>query len=190
MTDQMTREPVALDPREARAEAKAAKARAKALRPWYLKKRWWAVIALVAIIGLSVASGSSSKTKTSSSNGTSGTPAAGAPAAAVAKAPAAPQTHSANTDNPPTADVALGECTADNVLDLPKATGTITNHSSKASNYIFQVEFLDGSGTRIASGYVAENNVAPGQTANWDTYGDHSGTPATCRVVSVDRLAA
>jgi hypothetical protein len=38
------------DRRQARAEAKVARARAKALRPWYRKKRWWLLGSLVAII--------------------------------------------------------------------------------------------------------------------------------------------
>lgn len=41
------------DPREARATARAARAHAKAMRPWYRKKRWWAVGIIVIVIGVS-----------------------------------------------------------------------------------------------------------------------------------------
>jgi hypothetical protein len=44
-----------LDPKLANAEAKAAKAKAKSLRPWFKKKRFIAPLALVVIIGLSTA---------------------------------------------------------------------------------------------------------------------------------------
>jgi hypothetical protein len=45
----------------AKADAQAAKAKAKALRPWFQKKRFIIPIALVAIIGISVASNPSSQ---------------------------------------------------------------------------------------------------------------------------------
>jgi hypothetical protein len=44
-----------LSPKEAAAEAKAAKAKAKALRPWFKKKRIIVPLALVVLIGLSTA---------------------------------------------------------------------------------------------------------------------------------------
>ena len=43
--------------KEARAAAKAARAHARALRPWYRKKRWWAVGALVLVIGVAAVAG-------------------------------------------------------------------------------------------------------------------------------------
>lgn len=46
-----------VDPREARAAGKAERARAKAMRPWYAKKRWWAVGALVVLIGIAAVAG-------------------------------------------------------------------------------------------------------------------------------------
>lgn len=45
------------DPKIAAADAKAAKARAKALRPWFKKKRFILPIALVVLIGISQAAG-------------------------------------------------------------------------------------------------------------------------------------
>lgn len=43
--------------KEAKAAAKAARAHAKALRPWYRKKRWWAVGALVLVIVVAAVAG-------------------------------------------------------------------------------------------------------------------------------------
>lgn len=45
------------DPKQAKAQAKASKAHAKALRPWFKKKRFIIPLVLVAIIGISVAAG-------------------------------------------------------------------------------------------------------------------------------------
>lgn len=53
----------------AKADAAAEKARAKALRPWYKKKRYIALLALAAIIAISVASsGGDDKNKTSTAD--------------------------------------------------------------------------------------------------------------------------
>ncbi len=46
---------MAEDHRTAKAEAKASKAHAKALRPWYKKKRYILALAVVAIVGISMA---------------------------------------------------------------------------------------------------------------------------------------
>lgn len=65
----MTETPTPPTQSNPRAEAKAAKAYAKATRPWYKKKRWLGLIALVAIIAIAAASsgGSGSDDKTDSS---------------------------------------------------------------------------------------------------------------------------
>jgi hypothetical protein len=59
-----------LDPKLANAEAKAAKARAMALRPWFKKKRFIAPIALVVIIALS-STANGDKAPSASNNGSS-----------------------------------------------------------------------------------------------------------------------
>ena len=56
------------DPKLANAEAKAAKAKAKALRPWFKKKRFIAPLALVLIIGISTVANSGSNAPTSTGN--------------------------------------------------------------------------------------------------------------------------
>ena len=54
------------DPKLAKADAQAAKARAKALRPWFKKKRFIAPIVLVALIGFNTAMGGSKSEDTGS----------------------------------------------------------------------------------------------------------------------------
>jgi hypothetical protein len=77
-----TRQAAAPTRQEVRADAASAKARAKAMRPWYRKKRWWAVGALLLIIAISVAASSGSKKDdvTSSSRTTNTTTEATEPA--------------------------------------------------------------------------------------------------------------
>lgn len=57
-----------LTPKEANAEAKAAKAKAKAMRPWFKKKRIILPLALVVIVGISMASGGSGNTGSTTSS--------------------------------------------------------------------------------------------------------------------------
>lgn len=57
-----------LTSKEANAEAKAAKAKAKAMRPWFKKKRIILPLALVVIVGISMASGGSGNTGSTTSS--------------------------------------------------------------------------------------------------------------------------
>lgn len=61
------------DPKLAKAEAKAAMARAKALRPWFKKKRFIAPLALLLIIGISIGAGGGNKAPTSNDSNNSAT---------------------------------------------------------------------------------------------------------------------
>lgn len=186
MTDQLTTE-APQTAREAKAEAKAAKARAKAMRPWYLKKRFWLLGMIALIVVLVVATGGSK----SDTNTPTASPSADAGARTSPSADSGAKTSSKNTENPPPKDITVEQCAGPDVLGMPEASGKIVNNSSKSSNYMFHIEFLDGAGTRIASGYVVENDVAPGQAATWKATGDaQAAAPATCRVVDVERFAA
>lgn len=158
---------------EAKAEAAAAKARAKALRPWYRKKRTWFAAAIVVIIGASIAGGSSNDKKT--------------PAASAAPGI---QSNSNNTSNPPAADVTLSECVVDSVgfIDMPV---TIINHSSKRSNYLIEFAVVDSAGVKVGDGVASSNNVDPGQTAKEKgvaSVTDVSGA-VTCKVTNVERYS-
>jgi hypothetical protein len=57
-----------LTPKEANAEAKAAKAKAKAMRPWFKKKRIILPLALVLIVGISMATGGGNDTSSNTSS--------------------------------------------------------------------------------------------------------------------------
>ncbi|WP_431676022.1 FxLYD domain-containing protein [Kitasatospora sp. KL5] len=113
-----------------------------------------------------------------------GAPSAGAPAGdAAAPAPAG--------DGDKTKDVEITKCSADPVLHWPSAELTITNHSSKASNYMVQVEFLDASGTRIGEGIAATNGLAPNQKSMQKAQGaTEAKGQLSCRVIDVTRYAA
>ncbi|MFD3740265.1 FxLYD domain-containing protein [Streptomyces sp. NPDC058629] len=53
--------------------------------------------------------------------------------------------------------------------------------SSKASNYVVQVEFVDASGTRLGEASAAASNVAPEQEVNTKAQGlDQITTKVTC----------
>lgn len=121
------------------------------------------VVLIIIIIIVVVASSSSSKTKPGA--GTSSHPAAN--------------------------DVAITSCTVDPTLHMPMAKGTVVNHSSGASNYTFTISFLNPSGTVVAQGAGAENNIAAHQTATWTASGDQQTSgPVTCKIVDVTRYAS
>ena len=70
-----------MTPKEAAAEAKAAKAKAKALRPWFKKKRIIVPLALVVLIGLSTAMNGGNSGSSSTATGTDSTSEEAAPEA-------------------------------------------------------------------------------------------------------------
>ena len=70
-----------MTPKEAAAEAKAAKAKAKALRPWFKKKRIIVPLALVVLIGLSPAMNGGNSGGSSTATGTDSTSEEAAPEA-------------------------------------------------------------------------------------------------------------
>lgn len=90
-----------------------------------------------------------------------------------------------------TGDVKIDACTVDDLIKWPAAELTITNRSSKTSNYMVQVEFVDSSGTRIGEGLAAANNLAPGRQAKETAQGLKKATgKVTCRVTEVTRYAS
>lgn len=101
-----------------------------------------------------------------------------------------PDTESGNTDNPPPDDVTLDVC-GSGEANFIEAGGLITNHSSKASTYFIEVEFVDASGTRYGEGIASSSTVAPDQKVEWSASGLVEPRPdTTCRVTSVERFAA
>jgi len=139
------------------------------------------IVGLVVVIGIigAVLGGSSSDTsdKPAASSGT--------------KTSSAPQKTSAADEAGPEGDVKITACVVDSALHWPSAKLTITNRSSKASNYMIELEFVDAKGTRISEGIAATNNLAPGQAAKETAQGtaDASGK-ITCKVTKVTRYAS
>ena len=180
----------------ARADAKAAKARSKAMRPWYKKKRFVLPLALLAVIvAVSLtAPGAEEEPGVVAGDPDAPTtePAADAPPTTAPEESDGPRTVSGNTENPPEADVAITECTTDE-LGYMQALGTVTNNSSKASNYSVEIAFEtpDGS-TQLASTATFVSGLEPGQNAPLEAF-SFEEAPAdgqfACRITGVTRFA-
>lgn len=112
-------------------------------------------------------------------------------AAKEAKKSDSDKAKAADTSKPGMDDVKIDSCSIDSLTKMPSAKLTITNKSSKTSNYTVQVEFTDASGTRLDEGMAATNNLAPGQVSK-QTAGamtEASGT-VKCKVTDVTRYAS
>ncbi|WUD74565.1 FxLYD domain-containing protein [Streptomyces sp. NBC_00510] len=111
------------------------------------------------------------------------------------RAPAAPSESKDSGDDEEeagaTGEVKIDACTIDDLIKWPAAELTITNRSSKTSDYVVQVEFVDSSGKRIAEGLAATKNLEPGQQAKETAQGLNKATgKITCRVTEVTRYAS
>jgi hypothetical protein len=169
-------------PRDARAQAKAAKAYARAQRPWYRKKRWWALGAIALLIVIGVASGSSSTKNNTPTAATRTTTRAGS-ANGV-------QSVSDNHTHPPQADVRVSGCSYDSSTGFATATLTIVNHSSKRSDYLISVDFENSKGVQLGDNYAGGgDNVDPGQSSIVQAVDTLTATPDAlkCVLKSVDR---
>jgi cytoskeletal protein RodZ len=104
------------------------------------------------------------------------------------------QSNSLNGSHPPQADIntTATRCTTDSALGFAQANGTLTNHSSKPSNYLITVTFKNAAGVQFADGNAAVQNVAAGGTATWsaDSASQAPRGTWTCQVAQVDRLAS
>ncbi|MDI3419055.1 FxLYD domain-containing protein [Streptomyces luteolus] len=86
---------------------------------------------------------------------------------AEAEDDAASSTAALSEENPVAKDFELGAFTIrdhGNGMRLGNATVTITNHSSKTSDYSATIAFLDKDGQRIAEDWVSTNSLRPGQS--------------------------
>jgi hypothetical protein len=68
-------------------------------------------------------------------------------------------------------DVSITACTPGPNNGHPTATGTIANHTSKASLYTIHVQFTDPSGNKVGDGIAAVAKVGSGATAKWHANG-------------------
>ncbi|MEO5680173.1 MAG: FxLYD domain-containing protein [Acidimicrobiales bacterium] len=95
---------------------------------------------------------------------------------------------SGSSSNPAADDVKVASCTADATGSKPKAQGTITNATKKASTYSFRIRFFDGSGNEVTQAAAAVGKVEAGAMATWNAEGPASVKgPVTCKVANVSR---
>ncbi len=143
------------------------------------------VIVALGVVG-ALASGSGSSEPGDSAPAASGKPTKGSE---PTKADA-PAKQAAPADGPE-GDVEITACEVADFTNWPSAKVTITNRSSKTSNYIVQVEFLDAGGTRLGDGTAAANNLDPGQSAKETAQGlSKVSGKITCEVADVTRYAS
>jgi uncharacterized protein (UPF0333 family) len=136
-----------------------------------------AVLGIVIVVVLGLAVGKAVKTAATST----AAPVAGhsMPSATASAAPGA------------VADIQITSCTVDE-FGLAHAALTITNHSSKKSNYTVQVDFIDSSGARTGQGFAATNDLDPAAVAKTEA-GDLAqvkDAKITCKVSQVNRYAS
>lgn len=164
-------------PKEARAQARIARAQRKASRNWFLRHKFLsagAVIIVIIIIAAVASSGGSGKGKgdTAASTGITTSESAGTVSHAE--------------------DVKIAKCDADD-LGFADSQVVLTNHSSKSSDYIVSIAYETPDGkTQIGTGNVIVNNLGPNQSSSQqdaDSLQKATG-PYTCRVASVTRVAA
>lgn len=170
----MTDQQIPATVQDAKARAKAEKAYRKASRPWYRKKRWWLAGIVVLLVVIVAASSGGGSDKPTNDNG----------------------------------DVSKGLGTKDATGDIGTVTLlpadsigvryveiTVTNHSSKRSNYIvqFSLESPDGA-TRYDDGLVTVQNLEPGQSTTEKGIGATDGgdipDTAVVKLKTVSRTAA
>jgi hypothetical protein len=90
-------------------------------------------------------------------------------------------------------DVKITGCTTDATLNMPVAHLTVTNPSSKPSDYMITIAFEDTAGNQIDTGTAVVNSLQPGQATKTDANSFKSGantTGMTCKVVQADRTSA
>lgn len=126
-----------------------------------------------------------------SSTADDGTDTSSKPAASnAAKTDDKPAQKKPSADKPED-DVKVTSCGKDDFGVYPQAKVQIVNSQDKDQNYMVQVEFVDGSGTRVAEGAAAANNVAPGQKVVETAAGLAKASGGVeCKVTKVTRYAS
>ncbi len=172
--------------RAAKADAKAAKARAKELRPFYKKKRWW-LLAIVAVVIISTAigsggSGDEATSDTSKGGGTEST-----------EAPSTGDTIGTGLGSKDAAaDINSLECGTPDAIGMTYPSVSVTNNSSKASDYFITIvaESADGA-TKYDDAIVMITGLAPGQTMTEEgIFTNELPVGAVCKITEVQRTAS
>ncbi|MFF1644228.1 hypothetical protein [Streptomyces sp. NPDC058240] len=86
-------------------------------------------------------------------------------------------------------DVRITRCEVDSLTEWPDADVEIVNHSDTQASHIVSVEFVDGEGTRRASGLATATDLAAGQKSVQKAQGlGKVPGKMTCKVSKVTRL--
>ncbi|WP_405712282.1 MULTISPECIES: hypothetical protein [unclassified Streptomyces] len=86
-------------------------------------------------------------------------------------------------------DVRITRCQVDSLTEWPDADVEIVNHADTQASYIVSVEFVDGDGTRRASGLATATDLAAGQKSVQKAQGlGKVPGKMTCKVSKVTRL--
>lgn len=143
----------------------------------------FAVFVVLIAVGLTMGGGDSGSSKGGSAT------VADKPSTGRSSAPA--KETAAGVPDGPKGDVRITACKVDATTSWPSAELLITNRSSKTSNYMVSVEFVDASGKRLADAFTATNNLAPGQQAEETAQGLATiKAKIKCQVTEVTRYAS
>ena len=183
------------DPREARAQAKADKAYAKARRPWYKKKRFilpLVLVALIVIISIATTAGGGG-------NNTADTDPSSDPTASESSEPAFPGAQDSDVVGQAGGPLVLGDVTVTSTALVPGdatlgptvcTTATIQNQSDETINFnLFDWKLQVPSGTISNTGatgstdLLSSGEVAPGGTATGDVCFDNEAAESGQYVV-------
>jgi hypothetical protein len=102
---------------------------------------------------------------------------------------------SGSNSHPATADVRIAKCAVSkNPFEGPKATLSVTNHSSKPSDYIITIAFNSPDGThQLDTGDASIDNLGPGQQTTTTAVSLESGLRKkkfVCQVADVLRTSS
>lgn len=152
----------------------------------------WVVLLGAVVAGAVIASreddtddNAASPTQPTASSGTTGAPAAAVVATGVPpEEQAAAAEPAAAGDSDEVDDVA--PCA---LVNAETVTLDITNDSADMSNYIVDVNYLDGAGQRVADETFFVDHVRPNERAIDTTYASAASGAASCVIAEVDRMS-
>lgn len=85
-------------------------------------------------------------------------------------------------------DVTVRTCAASSTGN-PRASGVVQNHSSKTSNYVIRIKFIDAQGNAVSDGLAPVKSVGANRTATWELTGDRGATgKVSCEITGVTRI--
>ena len=180
--------------REAKAEAKAAKARAKGLRPFYKKKRWWLLAVVVVVAGASaLGSGGSDEANDAGSSNSSGSEETSSTEESSSQESSTEDTIGTGLGSKDaTADINSLDCGTPDAIGITYPSVSVTNNSSKTSTYFITVvaESADGA-TKYDDTIIMITELASGQTMTEEgMFTNELPTGAVCKITEVQRTAS